>query len=65
MVRRRLKILAKDRLNPAWVDELRDVNPEEMLLYDLAEGMRVPLHLDFIPNGRSTTARLRGTYLKQ
>ena len=43
---------------------MRDVNPEKTLLYDLAEGMRVPLPPDFIPNGRSTIARLRDTYLR-
>ena len=43
---------------------MRDDNPEKTLLYDLAEGMRVPLPPGIIPNGRSTTARLRGTYLR-
>ena len=64
MVRRHLKMLASDRLNPARVDQLRDDNLEKTLLYDLTEGMRVPLPPDFIPNGQSTTARLRGTYLR-
>ena len=64
MVRRRLKVLASDWLNSTRVDQLRDDNPEKTLLYDLAEGMRVPLPPGFIPNGRSTTARLRGTYLR-
>ena len=64
MVRRRLKLLANDRLNRARVDQLRNDNPEKTLLYDLAEGMRVPLPPGFLPNGKSPTARLRGTYLK-
>ena len=36
---------------------MRDDNLEKTLLYDLTEGMRVPLPPDFIPNGQSITVR--------
>ena len=64
MVRRRLKILSADRLSSARVDRLRSDNPEKSLLYDLAVGMRVPLPVDFEPNGTLPLAALRSTYLR-
>ena len=64
MVRRRLKILSKDRLNKTRVDQLRADNPERSLLYDLAEGMRVHLPPGFKANGKEPPAALRATYVK-
>ena len=64
MVRRRLKILAKDRLNPSRIAALRIDNPERTLLYDLADGMRVPRPDGFVPNGKEPGSGLRGTYTK-
>ena len=64
MVRERLQLLAPDRLSKARVDELHEDNPERTLLYDLAEGMRVPLPAGFSPNGAGPAAALRGTYMR-
>ena len=63
-VRRRLKTINKNRLNPAWIDMLRVDNPERHLLLDLAEGMRVPRPDGFSPNGKSLLSPLRPSYLK-
>ena len=41
MVRRRLKSLAPDRLNPQRVNGLRDDNPDKPLMGELARGMTV------------------------
>ena len=62
MVRRRLKSLAGNRLSKERVDRLRTDNPERTLLYDLAEGMRVPLPDGFVPNGLLPRTPLRPTY---
>ena len=64
MVRRRLKGLSDDRLSASRVDGLRPDNPVKDLMYDLANGMRVPLPTGFLPNGTTPTAKLRSTYLK-
>ena len=64
MVRRRLRSLRESRLNPARIDLLLPDNPERDLLLDLAEGMRVPRPVGFVPNGKSALAPLRPSYLK-
>ena len=64
MVRRRLRSLKETRLNPTRINLLQSNNPERSLLLDLAEGMRVPRPTGFIPNGKSTLAPLRPSYLK-
>ena len=64
MVRRRLKVLSRDRLSSERVEGLRSDNPERALLCDLAIGMRVPLPPGFQPNGALPPAALRSTYLK-
>ena len=64
MVRRRLLTLSKDRLNAARVQGLREDNPEKARMFDLAEGMRVPIPFGFKPNGKTPTTGLRETYLK-
>ena len=64
MVRRRLKIINENRLNPARVNMLRVDNPERHLLLDLAGGMRVPRPDGFSPNGKSLLSPLRPSYLK-
>ena len=64
MVRRRLRFLKEMRLNPTRINLLQSENPERNLLMDLAEGMRVPLPKGFVPNGKSTLAPLRPSYLK-
>ena len=64
MVRRRLRSLKENRLNPARINLLLSDNPEWNLLLDLAEGMRVPRPEDFVPNGKLPLAPLRPSYLK-
>ena len=59
MVRRQLRSLKENRLNPATIN-----NPERNLLLDLAEGMRVPRPEGFVPNGKLPLAPLRPSYLK-
>ena len=63
MVRRRLKILSPNRLNPQRVGKLRQDNPEIRLLLELSDGMHVPLPPGFTPNGRKTPSPLRSTYI--
>ena len=63
MVRRRLKILSSQRLNPQRVGKLRPDNPEIQLLLELSNGMHVPLPPGFIPNGREKPSPLRETYV--
>ena len=63
MVRRRLKILSPDRLNPKRIGKLRRDNPEIRLLSELATGMHVPLPAGFTPNGKDTPSPLRATYV--
>ena len=62
MVRRRLKTLAPNRLSKERVNRLRADNPEKTLMFDLAEGMRVPLPEGFTPNGLLPRTPLRPTY---
>ena len=50
MVRRRLKLLAHNRLSAERVAGLRPDNPERVLMADLSEGMRVHLPKGFRPN---------------
>ena len=62
MVRRRLKTLSSNRLSKERVTRLRTDNPERTLMFDLAEGMRVPLPEGFTPNGLLPRTPLRPTY---
>ena len=55
MVRRRLKILSPNRLNPQRVGKLRQDNPEIRLLLEVSSG--------FTPNGRETPSSVRFTYV--
>ena len=64
MVRQRLKILSKDRLSKARVDQRRTNSKERALLYNLAEGMRLPLLTGCRPNGKEPPTALRATYVK-
>ena len=64
MVRRRLQLLSKDRLNKERVAALSPDNPERLLMFDLAEGMRVPRPEGFVPNGKEVGGALRETYVK-
>lgn len=63
MVTRRLKILSSDRLSKVRVASLRHDNPEQKLMYDLADGMRVFLPTDFTPNGNAVRSPLRESYV--
>ena len=64
MVKRRLFQLSADRLNSARVAQLRSDNPVKHLMYDLAEGMRVFLPSNFVPNGLTDISPLRESYTK-
>ena len=64
MIRRRLTILAPQRLNPARIASLRADKPEIEMLLDLAGGMRVPLPAGFVPNGSSPSSPLRPIYVR-
>ena len=52
------------RLNAERVSMLSSDNPERARLFDLAEGMRVPLPNGFVPNGQQIWPRHRARYLK-
>ena len=64
MIRRRLKILSIDRLSEDRVNGLLPDNPERRLMFDLVDGMRVHLPLDFTPNGNLDPSPLRSTYVE-
>ena len=64
MVRSQLERLAPHRLNHDRITQLHPNNPERSLLYDLANGMRVPLPPDFSPNGSDPSSPLRATYVR-
>jgi hypothetical protein len=61
-VRRRLKILAPDRLNSERVARQRPDNPEITLLNDLVKGMKVHLPDGFKPNGMMEGTPRRASY---
>ena len=63
MVRRRLKSLAPNRLNPQRVNGLRDDNPDKYLMGELARGMTVHRPEGFTPNGNLPRTPLRATYV--
>ena len=64
MVARRLKQLGADRLSRSRVERLREDNPERSRLFDIANGMRVPLPAGFIPNGKGLSTPLRPAYVQ-
>ena len=61
---RRLKQLGADRLSRSRVEQLREDNPERSRLFDIANGMRVPLPTGFEPNGKGTLTALRPAYVQ-
>jgi hypothetical protein len=60
--RRKLELLADDRLSFERVMALRADNPEIEKLLALAEGMLVPLPTNFIPNGKDTDGAFTDAY---
>ena len=63
MVKTRLKRLGLNRLSQARVSRLREDNPERERLFDIADGMRVPLPAGFTPNGKGLLTPLRPAYV--
>lgn len=63
MVKRRLHNLGANRLSSSRIALLRKDNPERDRLDDIAEGMRVPLPIGFIPNARGSLTPLRPAYV--
>ena len=64
MVRRRLKKIGATRLSAYRVEQLRPDNPERERLFGIASGMRVPLPVGFIPNGKGERTPLRQAYVE-
>ena len=64
MVRRRLKKIGSTRLSAHRVEQLRPDNPERERLLDIASGMRVPLPVGFVPNGKGERTPLRPAYVE-
>lgn len=64
MVRSWLKQLGSERLSKARVEQLRQDNPERDRLFDIANGMRVPLPPGFTPNGKGDLSPLRPIYIR-
>lgn len=64
MVRRRLKQLGGERLSKERVERLRQDNPERYRLFDIANGMRVPLPPGFTSNGKGDLSPLRPIYVR-
>ena len=64
MVRRRLKKIGATRMSAYRVEQLRSDNPERARLFDIANGMRVPLPVGFAPNGKGERTPLRPAYVE-
>ena len=64
MIRRRLIRLSPNRLSRERAGRLHEDNPEKVLMVDLAEGMRVHLPENFVPNGKHDMSPLRESYLR-
>jgi hypothetical protein len=64
MVRRRLKKIGATRMSAHRVERLRADNPERARLFDIANGMRVPLPVGFVPNGKGELTPLRPAYVE-
>ena len=63
MVEIRFRQLLSSRLNHARIDEAISAdNPDRDKLYDLANGMQVPVPTGFIPNGQSERPKMRQKY---
>jgi hypothetical protein len=65
MVRRRLKnitLTQTARISARQVEQLRPDNPERSRLFDIANGMRVPLPVGFVPNGKGELIPLSPAY---
>ena len=63
MVARRFKQLLSSRLNKDRINEVISAdNPDRDRLYDLANGMQVPVPDGFIPNGQSERPKMRHRY---
>ena len=64
MVKRRLTKLGDNRLSRLRVSRLREDNPELERLLDIAQGMRVPLPIGFLPNAKGSLTPLRPVYVE-
>ena len=64
MVRMRLRKIGGARMSAHRVELLRADNPERARLFDIAKGMRVPLPVGFVPNGKGNHTSLRPAYVE-
>ena len=64
MVKRRLEKIGAERMSHDRVQKLRTDNPEKLRLFDLADGMRVPIPTGFVPNARGALTPLRPVYVE-
>ena len=59
-----VRVRVRNGLSKARFAQLRMDSKERALLYDLAEGMRLPLSTGCRPHGKEPPTALRATYVK-